>query len=288
VDKKDEKVVEDENVLQTEFTTLFIDDISAIEKIPIPQEFQDKYDAPSEVPMEFQTPGKSYTMYQSSFANENAELHAVLHKLRSAEEGSKLALRIGSYGGLVSEGIELFQIAREFFNTNFTTHLDSGAYSMGAIMFAAGDKRIMYEHTTLMFHNYSGGAFGKGNDMVESIGSSEKIIGGFFQTVMVKPGFFTKEEFQQLQWGRDFYFDTEEAACRGIATHVIVEGVELEADDYIDYLEQGLTIEEYCEYRELLEEEKIVVALDLKPNEDGDYVIEDPEAFMALLEGLDE
>ncbi len=50
---------------------------------------------------------------------------------------------------------------------------------------------------------------------------------------MVKRGFLTKDEFRKMVIGQDYWMNTKELCKRGIATHVILEGKEITAKEYL-------------------------------------------------------
>jgi len=54
-----------------------------------------------------------------------------------------------------------------------------------------------------------------------------------FLKIYVKKGFLTKDEFKEMIIGKDLWMDTKEMCKRGIATHVIIAGRELTAEEYI-------------------------------------------------------
>ena len=134
---------------------------------------------------------------------------------------------------------------KEKFHTRCATFLDSSGYSMGALLFSMGDQRLVYDYSSLMYHNYSSMAWGKGDEMKAYVEHAEKNIHEFFHDIVAKQGFLTEEEFQEMLIGKDFWFDATQMAKRGIATHVIVEGYVLEADVYLKYKESDAAIEEF-------------------------------------------
>jgi ATP-dependent protease ClpP protease subunit len=214
--------------------------------LSVSEEDQVKYHLPEALPSQVEF--EEYTLYLSEFGHDGSEQHTVLEKLRRAEEGSELVIRIDSPGGYVTEGIKLYNISKECFKGRTTTTLDAMAYSMGALMFCAGDKRVVYEESSLMFHDFSGGEFGKGGEMKDSLEHSLKFIHKFFKKITVKKGFLSNEEFRRMtDDSKQWWFDASEMCYRGIATHVIVDGHELTAEQFVDYDEGDLDIEEWIE-----------------------------------------
>jgi ATP-dependent protease ClpP protease subunit len=161
------------------------------------------------------------------------ELHEIYNELWNATENDKIELRINSRGGFVNEGAQFYSIIKNKFNGRCTTILDNCGYSMGALTFCMGDKRVATERSDLMFHDYSGGEYGKGGEMKDSLDHTIKHIRQFFHDVIVDQGFLTEKEFSLMLIGKDFWMDTKELCKRGIATHVLVHGEEITAKKYL-------------------------------------------------------
>jgi len=134
---------------------------------------------------------------------------------------------------------------RELFNGRTATYLDSTGFSMGAMLFSLGDERISYEDSSLMFHNYSSGYFGKGQELKSYIDFEDKHFDKFFSKKIVSKGFLSSEEYSHMKMGKDFWFNSYELAKRGISTHVIVSGFRLDNEAFIEYHDQDKDIDEW-------------------------------------------
>ncbi len=180
----------------------------------------------------------NYRIYIGRFFELKRGLHAVFNQLKEAKEHDTLEFIINSGGGFVHEGLQFFNIMLEKFPGRTTAYLDNFGYSMGAILFSMCDKRVAYPYSDLMYHNYSGGVQGKGGEMVARVKHFDKKIKKFFKDVIVGQGFLTKEEFNQMTLGKDFWMDTKEMCKRGIATHVMIAGKEVTAKEYLKLLKE--------------------------------------------------
>lgn len=178
-----------------------------------------------------------YRFYVGNFDNAEKELHSLFYQLREASSNDILELVISSNGGSIDEGQQFFNFIKEKFHNRTTAYLDNSAYSMGATLFCMAEKRVIYPYSELMFHNYSTRVNGKGGDVKARIEHRDSYISKFRHDMVVKQGFLTQEEFTQLLIGQDFWMDSEELCRRGIATHVIVDGEEIEAEAYLDMIE---------------------------------------------------
>ncbi len=179
----------------------------------------------------------NYRVFIDDFMELETGLHAMWNALDEAGPKDRLELRINSHGGFVNEGAQLYNVAKNKFNGRVTTVLDNCGYSMGALTFCIGDKRIVNERADLMFHDYSGGNGGKGGEMAARQEHTAKFIRKYFYEVIVRPGFLTEKEFKNMIIGQDYWMDVIQLCERGIATHVLVGGKEIKAETYLKRLD---------------------------------------------------
>jgi len=178
---------------------------------------------------------KNFRIFINSFMESKNDIHDVWNKLLSAGSEDTLELRISSPGGQVTECQMFVNIMRNKFPGRSTTYIDSHASSAGAFTFCVGDKRVIYENSRLMLHNYSGGYDGGFKKMKDRLDFDEKHIIGFLKSTLKigKNGFISKKEFKKMINGKEYWFRAEEMCKRGIATHVIVDGKEYSAKEYL-------------------------------------------------------
>jgi len=228
-------------IVESEFHTLFVSDEDPIhQEIPFSNDGQ-QFMALHEVAPQH----KKYTLYIQEFAHEKNQLHKVLYELRKATEHDLLELRINSPGGLVSEGIILYNTMREVFTGRTITYNDSTGYSMGAMIFSLGDERICYEDSSLMYHNYSTEYWGKGSEIKSYVDYEDQHFDTFFRKKIISKGYLTEEEYIDMKKGVDFWLDSYEMAKRDICTHVIVSGFKLDSEAFIEYHDQDKPIDEW-------------------------------------------
>jgi len=179
---------------------------------------------------------KRYRVYIGRFHELKKGLHRVFNELKEAKEHDHLEFIISSGGGMVLEGQQFYNLIQEKFYNRTTAFLDNYGYSMGALLFCMADKRVIYPYSDLMFHNYSAGAIGKGGEIKARIKHINKALEIFFHDIIVKKGFLSEEEFKKMLIGQDYWMDTKELCKRKIATHVISEGTEYTAKEYLKLL----------------------------------------------------
>lgn len=239
--------------IQTEFSSLYIRKTSESIEVELSEEHSAKFGGILALPIEVEV--EEYILYYSSFMHEEADQDEVIEKLSRANGACKLIVRIDSYGGDVSEGIKLLGVIQRVFKGRITTEVLSNALSMGALLFAAGDKRVAYEFSALMFHTGHTGAQGTPLNAKNRLDFETKIVDKLDRKYVNK--YFTESEIRDMRIGEDKWIDAEEMCYRGIATHVIVDNVELTAEEYVDYIDSYMSIEEWVEQKILLEDDEM-------------------------------
>ncbi len=179
-----------------------------------------------------------YRIFIGRFFELKRGLHSVFNELKNAKEHDRLELIIDSNGGFVNEGMQFFNIIIEKFPNRTTAYLDNHGYSMGALLFCMANKRVIYPYSDIMFHNYSGGAIGKGGEIKSRVKHRDKLLRKFFYDIVVEQGFLTKSEFEKMLIGQDYWMDAKQMCKRGIATHVVVDGKEIEASEFLKLLKK--------------------------------------------------
>ena len=240
---KEEDIQQDPNIIETGCHTLFIEEIPD-EFVPMELKIEEldeegnriESNNPPDIYERIQG-GTKYSLYLGDFMSGQNENSKIFHTFNKAEPNSIVEININSDGG------SFFEIL-SFYNTivpkfpEVTTFLNYG-YSAGSMAFLLGTKRIVYEHSDMMIHSYSGGNWGKRQDLLDQTEHHDKIITGFFNKIYSP--YFSKKEMKKINKGKDFWLDSKEMLKRGIATHIIT-------DDGMFY-----TGEEYNEnYKEIL------------------------------------
>ena len=179
-----------------------------------------------------------YDLHIGAFDGDELGMQKICHVLSGAAgnitNDSMLRVQIASGGGYVTEGLKLYNVLNNIF-ADCTTVLDPFGYSMGALTFVMGETRVIYKDSEIMFHDYGSGNFGKAGELISHLEHESKHVRSFFRRVIMEERgkFLTEKEFEQMLLGKDFWFGPEEMLRRGIATHIIIDGVEVSAKKYL-------------------------------------------------------
>lgn len=146
-----------------------------------------------------------------------------LRYLEREDSGGEIKIFINSPGGLISDGLALYDVMKVI-TCPITTICMGLAASMAAILFAAGDKREMLEHSRIMIHDPLIG--GKG-----ITGSATKLdarIRDLMNTRMITAGILAEHTGRTVdeileKTASDTYFYAEEAIAFGLADRIITK-----------------------------------------------------------------
>lgn len=226
-----------ENIFNSTYHTLFLKDIA-------PNAVPKSGTTDDEEYFKIVNPYTHYDLYLGTFAEKDRGGHELFYTLRQAGDEDTLDIRIYSHGGSIEEGKQLQNIINEYFPGRTRTILDAAGYSMGAFAFCMGNERIIFENSTLMFHDYSHMVGGKGGEIESQVIHNSQSIRDFIYSTIVPYGYITDDEFKKMLDGKDFWMDAVEICERGIATHIIINGFKICSELYVRYVDENITYEE--------------------------------------------
>lgn len=135
----------------------------------------------------------------------------LLYTLRTANKSDAILLHLNTPGGNFDTGLQIINNIGAS-EARVITILEARAYSMGALIFLAGDELIVHDTCLLMFHNYSSALIGKGNEQQAQVLAVSK----WFEKVMrqaCKP-FLSDDEVTRILRGEDIWMDSDDIRKR--------------------------------------------------------------------------
>lgn len=139
------------------------------------------------------------------------------NSIRHAEENDVVKIYINSHGGDLYAAIQFMRILRDTRATVITS-VEGICNSAATIIFLAADKFEVTQHSTFMFHNYSGETFGKGGEMVDQLIYERKWSERLFKEVYAD--FLSPQEIADILNSKDIWMDAE----------TVVDRIELRAE----------------------------------------------------------
>ncbi len=149
--------------------------------------------------------------YLSGPIEDPAKYTEMIHQIRTAGQNDVVHMHLNTPGGLVATGVQIISAMRAS-QGHIVTHLEGEACSMGALLFLTADEMVVYDDSLLMFHNYSGGAWGKGHEITASIDATNRWYTKLARTVCSP--FLTEQELDRIFDGADMWLLSDEVEER--------------------------------------------------------------------------
>lgn len=149
--------------------------------------------------------------YLSGSLEEPCRYTEMVHQIRTTSANDVVHIHLNTPGGRIDTGVQIISAMRAS-QGHVVTHLEGEACSMGALLFLTADEMVVYDDSLLMFHNYSGGAHGKGHEMAASIDATTKWYSKLARTVCTP--FLTEEELTRIFDGADLWMLSDEVEVR--------------------------------------------------------------------------
>jgi ATP-dependent protease ClpP protease subunit len=131
--------------------------------------------------------------------------------IRNAGENDIVKIYINSYGGDLFTAIQFLRVLKDSAGP-VVVSVEGACMSAATIIFLCADQIEVSEHSMFMFHNYSGGAIGKGGEMLDQLiherAWSEKMLRDIYED------FLTEKEISAMLDNKDIWMDGEEVVKR--------------------------------------------------------------------------
>ena len=148
----------------------------------------------------------------------------MIHQIRIATPQDAIHIHLNTPGGQIATGVQIINAIRGS-QGKVTTHLEGEVCSMGSMLFLAGHEMVCYDNCVMMFHNYSGGNYGKGHELTAALEATNKWINTLMVDVCYP--FLSHEELDRIIRGEDLWMQSEEIGTRLVA---MTEELQKEAD----------------------------------------------------------
>lgn len=152
-----------------------------------------------------------HEFYLSGEIEESEEYIQWFDTIRHAGESDVIKFYINSPGGHVFTAIQ-FMRALQDTSATVVMSVEGICASAATMIMLCGDSFEVSPHSMFMFHNYSGGAFGKGGEMLDQL-KHERV---WSERLMrdVYADFLTEAEITSMLENKDLWMDGEEILRR--------------------------------------------------------------------------
>jgi len=131
--------------------------------------------------------------------------------IRNSSDSDVIVFHINSHGGDLFTAIQFMRVLSET-KANIVASVEGACMSAATLIFLSAKNWEISNHSMFMFHNYSGGTFGKGGEMYDQIshfkGWGEKLLKDIYSK------FLTPLEIKDILNNKDVWMSGEEVSKR--------------------------------------------------------------------------
>lgn len=143
---------------------------------------------------------------------QEAELYTdMIYKISTACEQDIVFIHLNTPGGNLAAGVQIINAMQNSL-ARIVTVLDGICYSLGTLIFLAGDEMVVNDHCMMMFHNFRGGVVGKGHEQAAELEATIKWFSSLAKKIYVP--FLAEEEFSAILRGEDLWMHSAEIRKR--------------------------------------------------------------------------
>lgn len=135
----------------------------------------------------------------------------MVHRIASASAADVIFIHLNTPGGALDTGVQIIN-AMQNSQAKIVTVLESTAYSLGTLIFLAGDEMVVNDHCMIMFHNFKGGVIGKGNELTSQLEATVKWFSMLAKKIYIP--FMSEDEFARITKGEDLWMHSTEIRKR--------------------------------------------------------------------------
>lgn len=149
--------------------------------------------------------------YLSESVGAPDEYSDMIHRINAATENDTIFIHLNTPGGRLDTGVQIIN-AMQNSDARIVTILEAEAFSLGTLIFLAGDELVVNDHCMIMFHNFKGGVSGKGHEQLAQLEATVKWFTAIAREIYIP--FLTEEEFNRIIKGEDLWMHSAEIRDR--------------------------------------------------------------------------
>lgn len=167
---------------------------------------------------------KNYFFYLSDIVEEPRQYVDMVHMIKTATPNDIIYIMLNTGGGRLDTGVQIINAMRTT-QAKVVSVLESEAHSLGTLIFLAADEFIVHDNCLMMFHNFSGGTIGKGNEMAAQVEATVKWFAKLARNIYSP--FLSQDEIDRILRGEDLWMDSDEIRKR---LDAMIKNLEKEAN----------------------------------------------------------
>ena len=165
---------------------------------------------------------REFTFYLSGEVCEPEEYAEWFDTIRNAGPNDEVVIHINSMGGNLDTAVQFIRVLNET-EAHVTTSVEGSCMSAATMIFLQGQTMQITPFSLFMFHNYSGGAFGKGGEMYDNIMFERQWSKEFLHEIY--RDFLTNQEIDSMLENKDIWMGHKEVEdrCRKLMEKRVAE-----------------------------------------------------------------
>lgn len=152
-----------------------------------------------------------HEFYLSGYISEPEDYIEWFDTIRHASPEDTVKIYINSGGGDLFTAVQFLRVLSET-EAKVVISVEGICASAATIVFLCADVFEITPHSMFLFHTYSGGTHGKGNEMYAQLAHEKKWSEKLFAEVY--EGFLAEKEIEDMILSRDIWMDADEVAER--------------------------------------------------------------------------
>ena len=152
-----------------------------------------------------------YEFYLSGDIEAPEEYVDWFNVIRNAGPNDSIKIYINSGGGVIDTALQFMRVMAET-QATITCSVEGSCASAATMIFLTGHVLEVTPHSIFMFHNYSGGSFGKGGEMIDQLSFEREWSKRLLHKVY--DGFFSDAEIESMLHNRDIWMHADEVLER--------------------------------------------------------------------------
>jgi ATP-dependent Clp protease protease subunit len=135
----------------------------------------------------------------------------MIYRISAAGPSDVIFIHLNTPGGHLDTGVQIINAIQNS-QAKVVTVLEGVAYSLGTLIFLAGDEMVVNDHCMMMFHNFNSGLIGKGNELVAELEATVSWFNSLAKDIYIP--FLTEEEYERIARGEDKWMQSPEIRTR--------------------------------------------------------------------------
>ena len=135
----------------------------------------------------------------------------MIHKIKMATAEEMVYIHLNTPGGHLDTGVQIVN-AIQSTQAHVICSVEAESHSLGTLIFLAADEFIVHDNCMMMFHNFTGGVYGKGHEQKAQLDATIEWFTDLARKLYIP--FLSETEFDEVVDGKDLWIQSEDIRDR--------------------------------------------------------------------------